>query len=109
MSDAVDSKSFLDNLLRNNTECTGLFICISISGFFVLFCFVFFFLCVCVCVCVTCILKHTQLKFKLSVFPFGNESQIPLIECSKTRYKTASLVGAISKKLQKFSLKHIQL
>ena len=43
-------------------------------------------------------LKHTQIKFKISVFPLGNESQIPQIEYSKTTNGAASLVAAISKK-----------
>ena len=46
--------------------------------------------------CVTSFFK-THTKFKISVFPLGNESQIPLIEYSKTTSNTASLVAAISK------------
>mgnify|MGYP000438787338 CR=1 FL=1 len=49
--------------------------------------------------CVTSLFK-THTNFKISVFPRGNESQIPLIEYSKTTNSTASLVAAISKKLQ---------
>ena len=55
---------------------------------FVFVLFLFFF----VCVCVTCILKHTQLKFKMSVFPLGSQSQIPLIEYSKTTNKLLLLL-----------------
>ena len=48
----------------------------------------------------TCIynFKHTQIKFKISVFPLGNKSQIPQIEYSKSTNSTASLVAAMSKK-----------
>ena len=30
LSDAVDSNSFLKNLVRNNRECTGFFTCFSV-------------------------------------------------------------------------------
>ena len=43
LSDPVDSKSSLENLVRNNSECAGFFMCFSFV--------VFFF---------TCIFKHTQ-------------------------------------------------
>ena len=54
-------------------------------------------------VCVTSLFK-THTKFKISVFPLGNESQIPLIDYSKTTNSTASFVAAISKKITQFSL-----
>ena len=45
------------------------------------------------------LILNTQVKFKISLFPPGNESQIPLIEYSKTTNSTASVVAAISKKI----------
>ena len=80
MSDAVDSKSFHENLVRNNSEIA--------QG-----AFQFFYIFI-----LSCIFKHTQSsKYLYSLLAF-DESQIPLIEYSKTTNSTAPLVAAISKK-----------
>ena len=80
LSDSVDSKSFVENLVRNNSECTGFFKCFSVFFLYDMY------------------FQTQYTKFKIPVFPFGNDSQIPLIEYSKTTNSTASLVAAISKK-----------
>ena len=36
-SDSVDSKSFVENLVRNNNECTGFFMCFSVCLFVFLY------------------------------------------------------------------------
>ena len=80
LSDSVDSKSFLENLVRNNSECTGFLIWFSVF-------------------CMTCIFKHAKRsKYVYSLLAFI-ESQIALIEYTKTINSTASLVAAISKKI----------
>ena len=76
-SDSVDSKSLLENLVRNNSECTGFLMWFSVF-------------------CMTCIFKPTKRsKYVYSLLLF-NESQQPLIEYTKTVNSTASLVVAIS-------------
>ena len=77
LSDSVDSKSLLENLIRNNSECTGFLMWFSVF-------------------CMTCIFKPTKRsKYVYSLLLF-NESQLPLIEYTKTVNSTASLVAAIS-------------
>ena len=77
LSDSVDSKSLLENLVRNNSECTGFLMWFSVF-------------------CMTCIFKPTKRsKYVYSLLLF-NESQLPLIEYTKTVNSTASLVAAIS-------------
>ena len=77
LSDSVDSKSLLENLVRNNRECTGFLMWFSVF-------------------CTTCIFKTTKRsKYVYSLLLF-NESQLPLIEYTKTVNSTASLVVAIS-------------
>ena len=76
LSDSVDSKSLLENLVRNNSECTGFLMWFSV-------------------LCMTCIFKPTKRsKYVYSLLLF-NESQQPLIEYTKTVNSTASLVAAI--------------
>ena len=77
LSDSVDSKSLLENLVRNNSECTGFLMWFSVF-------------------CTTCIFKPTKRsKYVYSLLVF-TESQLPLIEYTKTVNSTASLVAAIS-------------
>ena len=77
LSDSVDSKSLLENLVRNNSECTGFLMWFSV-------------------LCMTRIFKPTERsKYVYSLLLF-NESQQPLIEYTKTVNSTASLVAAIS-------------
>ena len=77
LSNSVDSKSLLENLVRNNGECTGFLMWFSVF-------------------CMTCIFKPTKRsKYVYSLLLF-NESQLPLIEYTKTINSTASLVVAIS-------------
>ena len=77
LSDSADSKSFLESLVRNNSECTGLLTWFSVF-------------------CMTCIFKHTKrLKYVYSLLVF-NESQMALIEYAETINSTASLVVAIN-------------
>ena len=77
LSDSVDSKSLFENLVRNNSECTGFLMWFSVF-------------------CMTCIFKPTKRsKYVYSLLLF-NESQQPLIEYTKTVNSTASLVVAIS-------------
>ena len=76
-SDSVESKSILKNLVRNNSQCTGFLMWFSVF-------------------CITCIFKPTKRsKYVCSLLVF-NESQMPLIEYTKTVSSTASLVAAIS-------------
>ena len=39
LSDSVDSKSFVENLVRNNNECAGFLMCFSVCLFVSLFVF----------------------------------------------------------------------
>ena len=39
LSASVDSKSFVENLVRNNNECTGFFMCFSVCLLVCLFVF----------------------------------------------------------------------
>ena len=74
LSDSVDGKSLLENV---NGECTGFLMWFSVF-------------------CMTCIFKPTKRsKYVYSLLLF-NESQLPLIEYTKTVNSTASLVVAIS-------------
>ena len=74
LSDSVDGKSLLENV---NSECTGFLMWFSVF-------------------CMTCIFKPTKRsKYVYSLLLF-NESQLPLIEYTKTVNSTASLVAAIS-------------
>ena len=74
LSDSVDGKSLLENV---NSECTGFLMWFSVF-------------------CMTCIFKPTKRsKYVYSLLLF-NESQLPLIEYTKTVNNTASLVVAIS-------------
>ena len=65
LSDAVDSKSFLENLVRNNySGCTRFFMCFSVFFLYNMY-----------------FQTHTiKVKNICIRFPLGNESQIPLIE-----------------------------
>ena len=59
LSDSVDSKSLLENLVRNNSECTGFLMWFSVF-------------------CMTCIFKPTKRsKYVYSLLLF-NESQLVL-------------------------------
>ena len=61
LSDSADTKLFLENLVRNNSECTRFLMWFSVF-------------------CMTCIFKHTKRsKYVYSLLVF-NESQMPLIE-----------------------------
>ena len=74
LSDSVDGKSLLENV---NGECTGFLMWFSVF-------------------CMTCIFTPTKRsKYVYSLLLF-NESQLPLIEYTKTVNSTASLVAAIS-------------
>ena len=76
-SDSVDSKSLLKNLVRNNSECTGFLMWFSVF-------------------CMKWIFKPTKRsKYVYSLLVF-NESEMPLIEYTKTVNSTVSLVAAIS-------------
>ena len=50
LSDSVDSKSFLESLVRNNSECTGFLMWFSVF-------------------CMTCIFKHTKIRSKCMCVP----------------------------------------
>ena len=74
LSDSVDGKSLLENV---NSECKGFLMWFSVF-------------------CMTCIFTPTKRsKYVYSLLLF-NESQLPLIEYTKTVNSTASLVVAIS-------------
>ena len=74
LSDSVDGKSLLENV---NSQCTGFLMWFSVF-------------------CMTCIFTPTnRSKYVYSLLLF-NESQLPLIEYTKTVNSTASLVVAIS-------------
>ena len=75
--DSVDSKLILENLVRNNSECTGFLM------WFLVFCMTFFFKPT----------KRSKYVYSLLIF---NGSQMPLIEYTKTVNSTASLFAAIS-------------
>ena len=77
LCDSVDGKSLLENVVRNNSQCTGFLMWFSVF-------------------CMTCIFTPTKRsKYVYSLLLF-NESQLPLIEYTKTVNSTASLVAAIS-------------
>ena len=66
LSDSVNSKSLLENLVRNNSECTGFLMWFSVF-------------------CTTCIFKPTKRsKYIYSLLLF-NKSQLPLDEYTKTK------------------------
>ena len=65
LSDSVDSKSFLKNIVRDNSDCTGFLMWFSVF-------------------CMTCIFENTKRsKYVYSLLVF-NESQMPVIEYTKT-------------------------
>ena len=76
LSDSVDSKSLLENLIRNNSECTGFLMWFSVF-------------------CMTCIFTPTKRSKYIYFLLLFNKSQLPLIEYNKTN-GTASLVAAIN-------------
>lgn len=66
LCDSVDGKSLLENVVRNNSQCTGFLMWFSVF-------------------CMTCIFKPTKRsKYIYSLLLF-NESQLPLDEYTKTK------------------------